>query len=37
LIGTDGSRTTVHMIDHVSTNANGVVTVSFSDFTFSCG
>jgi len=37
LIGTDGSRTTVHMIDHLSTNANGVVTVSFSNFTFSCG
>jgi hypothetical protein len=37
LIGTDGSRTTVHMTDHLSTNANGVVTVSFSNFKFSCG
>jgi len=37
LIGSDGSRTTVHAVDHLSTNANGVVTVSFSNFTFSCG
>lgn|SRR5262245_2619679 len=37
LAGTDGSRTVVHMIDHLSTNANGDVTVSFSNFTFSCG
>ena len=37
LIGTDGSRTTVHATDHLSTNANGVVTVNFSNFTFSCG
>jgi hypothetical protein len=37
LIGTDGSRATVHASDHLSTNANGVVTVSFSDFKFSCG
>jgi hypothetical protein len=37
LIGTDGSRTSVHAVDHLSTNANGVVTVSFSNFTFSCG
>src|SRR5712691_9588856 len=37
LIGTDGSSTTVHASDHLSTNANGVVTVSFSNFTFSCG
>ena len=37
LIGTDGSRTTIHATDHLSTNANGVVTVSFSNFTFSCG
>jgi hypothetical protein len=37
LTGTDGSKTTVHMTDHLSTNANGQVTVSFSDFKFSCG
>jgi hypothetical protein len=37
LFGTDGSHATVHMVDHLSTNANGVVTVSFSKFTFSCG
>jgi hypothetical protein len=37
LVGTDGSRLTVHMDDHLSTNANGVVTVSFSNFTFHCG
>jgi hypothetical protein len=36
LAGTDGSRVVVHMVDLVSTNANGVVTVSFSNFTFSC-
>jgi hypothetical protein len=37
LIGTDGSRTTVHMFDHLTVNANGVVTVSFSNFSFTCG
>src|SRR5438309_1400138 len=37
LWGTDGSRTVVHATDHLSTNANGVVTVSFSNFKFSCG
>ena|SRR5690348_10122480 len=37
LIGTDGSRATVHATDHLSTNANGVVTVNFSNFKFSCG
>jgi hypothetical protein len=37
LSGSDGSRVTVHMTDHLSTNANGVVTVGFSNFTFSCG
>ena len=37
LNGTDGSRVVAHMANHVSTNANGVVTVSFSNFTFHCG
>lgn len=37
LTGTDGSHTVVHATDHLSTNANGVVTVSFSNFKFSCG
>jgi hypothetical protein len=37
LIGTDGSRTTVHIDDHFSINANGVVTVTFSNFSFTCG
>jgi hypothetical protein len=37
LIGTDGSRTTVHILDHLTVNANGVVTVSFSNFSFTCG
>jgi hypothetical protein len=37
LTGTDGSHTIVHATDHLSTNANGVVTVNFSNFKFSCG
>ena len=37
LFGTDGSHVTIHMTDHLSTNANGVVTVSFSNFSFHCG
>jgi hypothetical protein len=37
LFGTDGSHVTVHMTDHLSTNANGVVTVNFSNFNFHCG
>ena len=37
LLGTDGSRTVVHATDHLSTNGRGVVTVSFSNFKFSCG
>jgi hypothetical protein len=37
LTGTDGSHTVVHATDHLSTNANGVVTVNFSNFKFSCG
>jgi len=27
----------VHAADHLSTNANGVVTVNFSNFDFHCG
>jgi hypothetical protein len=34
---TDGSSVTVHPRDHLSTNANGQVTVSFSTFRFTCG
>lgn len=37
LNGTDGSRVIVHATDHLSTNANGDVTVSFSTFRFHCG
>ena len=37
LNGSDGSHFVVHMATHLSTNANGVVTVSFSNFTFHCG
>jgi hypothetical protein len=37
LNGSDGSRVVVHMANHLSTNANGVVTVTFSNFTFHCG
>lgn len=36
LFGTDGSHTVVQMTDHLSTNANGDVTVSFSNFKFHC-
>jgi hypothetical protein len=34
---TDGSSVPVHPRDHLSTNANGQVTVSFSTFRFTCG
>ncbi len=37
LTGSDGSRTTVHFVDHLSTNANGVITVVIDNFTFHCG
>jgi hypothetical protein len=33
---TDGSHVIVKMKDHLSTNANGVVTVSFSHMTVTC-
>ena len=37
LSGSDGSHVVVHATDHLSTNANGVVTVNFSNFNFHCG
>jgi hypothetical protein len=37
LTGTDGSHAVLHMDDHLSTNANGVVTVNFSNAKFTCG
>ena len=37
LSSSNGSRVTVHMTSHLSTNANGVITVNFNNFTFSCG
>jgi len=37
LTGSDGSHVVVHAADHLSTNANGVVTVNFSNFDFHCG
>lgn len=37
LTGSDGSHVVAHMANHLSTNANGVVTVTFSNFTVHCG
>jgi hypothetical protein len=37
LTGSDGSHIGVHGVDHLSTNANGVVTVLFEKMTMSCG
>jgi hypothetical protein len=37
LTGTDGSHLTAHEITHLSTNANGVVTVVFDKMTLTCG
>ena len=37
LNGTDGSHAVVRMADHLSTNANGVVTVSFNNTGAHCG
>ena len=37
LTGTDGSRFAAHETSHLSTNANGDVTVSFDKMTMSCG
>ena len=37
LNGTDGSHAVVRMVDHLSTNANGVVTVSFNKIGAHCG
>ena len=37
LVGTDGSRISVHAADQLTINANGVITVQLSNFTFHCG
>lgn len=37
LRGSDGSHIVAQAVDHFSINANGVVTVSFSDFNLHCG
>lgn len=37
LKGSDGSHIVVQAVDHFSINANGVVTVTFSDFNLHCG
>jgi hypothetical protein len=37
LTTSDGQHITVHMVDHLSTNANGVVTVVFDKVSMSCG
>jgi hypothetical protein len=36
LKGSDGSKVILHMSDHLSTNANGAVTVEFHDQSFHC-
>lgn len=37
LKGSDGSHIVAQAVDHFSINANGVVTVTFSDFNLHCG
>lgn len=37
LFSSDGSRVILHMDSHLSTNANGVITVTFSNFSVKCG
>jgi hypothetical protein len=37
LQASDGTHIVVHRASHLSTNANGVVTVSFNNFTAHCG
>ena len=37
LFGTDGSHAVVRMVDHLSTNANGLVTVGFNKIGAHCG
>jgi hypothetical protein len=37
LMGSDGSHLVAHEISHLSTNANGQVTVVFDKLTFTCG
>ena len=35
--GSDGSRLTVHVVAHITVNANGTVTVRFENDRLSCG
>jgi len=37
LAGSDGSRLVTHETSHLSTNANGVVTVNFDNISLTCG
>ena len=37
LAGSDGSRLVTHETSHLSTNANGVVTVDFDNISLTCG
>lgn len=37
LVGTDGSRISVHATDQLTVNANGVITAQLSNFDFHCG
>lgn len=37
LIGTDGSRISVHATDQLTFNANGVITVQLTTFNVRCG
>lgn len=37
LVGTDGSRISVHAADQLTINANGVITVQLSSFNVHCG
>ncbi len=37
LVGSDGSRVTVHEVVHFSVNANGLVTVTFDNTGVHCG
>ncbi len=37
LAGSDGSRLVMHETSHLSTNANGVVTVNFDNISLTCG
>jgi hypothetical protein len=37
LTGSDGSTVKIHMVEHISTNAKGEITVSFEKARLSCG